>query len=66
MGLIGGQGVIDKKNSLTEDRIVSVIQFTSSRKKASIVVRYPELAGTNQEIRVYCKGAPDMVLEKTT
>jgi len=29
-------------------------------------VRNPELEGTDQEVRVYCKGAPDMVFNDTT
>lgn len=66
MGIMGGQGVLDKKNALTEENTISVIQFTSSRKKASIVVRNPEFEGTDREVRVYCKGAPDMVLDTTT
>ena len=66
MGLMGGQQVIDKKNGLTEENTISVIQFTSSRKRASIVVRNPELEGTDREIRVYCKGAPDMLFDFTT
>jgi magnesium-transporting ATPase (P-type) len=39
---LGGQGCIDMKNTLTEQNTLSVIQFTSKRKRASIVVRYPE------------------------
>lgn len=66
MGIMGGQGVLDKKNALTEENTISVIQFTSSRKKASIVVRNPDLEGTDREVRIYCKGAPDMVLDTTT
>jgi magnesium-transporting ATPase (P-type) len=66
MGMLGGQGALEKKNALTEENTVSVIQFTSSRKRASIVVRNPEKEGTDREIRIYCKGAPDMVLENTT
>ena len=29
-------------------------------------MRNPELEGTDQEVRVYCKGAPDMVFNDTT
>lgn len=66
IGIMGGRGCIDKKNSLTEENTISVIQFTSSRKRASIVVRNSDLAGTDREIRVYCKGAPDMLFDYTT
>jgi magnesium-transporting ATPase (P-type) len=51
---------------LTTENTLSVIQFTSSRKRASIVVRNPELEGTENEVRVYCKGAPDMLFEYTS
>jgi Ca2+ transporting ATPase len=66
MGVMGGQGCITKKNSLTEENTISVIQFTSSRKRASIVIRNPDLAGTDREVRVYCKGAPDMLFDFTS
>jgi P-type Ca2+ transporter type 2C len=52
---IGGEGIIAKKNQLDEDKLLSVIQFTSSRKKASVVVK------TDYGVRVYTKGAPDML-----
>jgi len=32
----------------------------------SIVVRKPNKAGESDEVRVYCKGAPDFVLKNTT
>jgi magnesium-transporting ATPase (P-type) len=66
IGLLGGKGALDQKNALTDENTISVIQFTSSRKRASIVVRNPEKEGTDHEIRVYCKGAPDMLFEYTT
>jgi magnesium-transporting ATPase (P-type) len=62
---LGGQGCIDMKNELTEENTLSVISFTSKRKRASIVVRYPENAGTDKEVRVFCKGAPDMLFDLT-
>lgn len=52
---MGGEGVQSTKNMLTDDKLLSVIQFTSSRKKASMVVK------TNYGVRVYTKGAPDML-----
>lgn len=64
-GVLTGQGCVDIKNQLAEENILTVIPFTSDRKKASIVVRQPEMEGTDQEIRVYCKGAPDMLLQHT-
>jgi magnesium-transporting ATPase (P-type) len=57
---------LDIKSSLTDENILSTIQFTSSRKRASIIVRNPEFEGTDQEVRLYCKGAPDMLFDSTT
>ena len=65
MGSLSGKGCVDERARLTEENTLSVISFSSSRKRASIVVRNPEFAGTDQEVRLYCKGAPDMVLETT-
>jgi magnesium-transporting ATPase (P-type) len=66
MGVMDGQECMDQRNRLTEDNTMSLISFSSSRKRASIVVRYPAKAGQNDEVRVYCKGAPDMLFELTT
>lgn len=64
MDNIGGQGIIDKKAKLEENNILCNVPFTSKRKMGSIVVRQPEFIGTAQEVRVYTKGAPDMLYEK--
>jgi len=66
MWALGGQGTIDEKKRLLEENTLCTVSFTSARKRASIVVRRPEFEGTNKEVRVYCKGAPDMVFEDTT
>lgn len=66
MNDMGGQGCITFKNNLTEENTLCIIPFTSTRKRGTIVVRNPELAGTDQEVRIYCKGAPDMVFLDTT
>lgn len=42
MKLLGPQGCIDKRNELTEENTLTIISFSSSRKRASIVVRNPE------------------------
>jgi magnesium-transporting ATPase (P-type) len=56
---LGGQGCIDYKKQL--DNIQeTIIGFTSSRKKASIVIK------TEHGYRIYCKGAPDMLFPWTT
>lgn len=64
-GAITGEKCVEIKNSLNEDNVLCEIPFTSDRKKASIVVRQPEMEGTDHEVRVYCKGAPDMLLPFT-
>jgi Ca2+-transporting ATPase len=51
----GGKGVQAAQAQLTEDKLLQVIQFTSSRKKASVVVK------TDKGVRIYTKGAPDML-----
>jgi len=57
---MAGQALIDERNKLTEDNTLDLISFSSSRKRASIVVKH------NGGVRVYCKGAPDMLFELTT
>lgn len=55
----GAEGCISKKeevNSITETKI----KFESKRKQGSIIVKTPN------GYRVYCKGAPDMLIPKTT
>jgi magnesium-transporting ATPase (P-type) len=42
---MSGQECIDQRNRLTEDNTCALISFSSSRKRASIVVRYPAKAG---------------------
>lgn len=57
---------VDKKSELTEDKIQCIIPFSSKRKMGSVVVRVTDKIGTDKEIRVYTKGAPDMLLERCT
>lgn len=66
MGKIGAEGCIEKQNALTKDITLCRIPFTSTRKMGSIVVRNPNKTGERDEVRVYCKGAPDFVLKNTT
>lgn len=61
-----GQECLDQRNRLTEDNTLSVIAFSSSRKRASIVIRDPSKAGQADEVRIYTKGAPDMLFDMTT
>lgn len=58
MGDCGADGCNSKKDELS-DLKESVIQFTSQRKKASIIVK------TDTGYRLYCKGAPDMLIPET-
>lgn len=58
------QACVDKKADLTEDKIQCIIPFSSKRKMGSVVVRVADKIGTDKEIRVYTKGAPDMLLER--
>lgn len=46
-----------------EDNILAFIPFNSLRKKASTVVRHPDDPNL---VRVFCKGAPEIVLESCT
>jgi magnesium-transporting ATPase (P-type) len=66
MNTMDGKACLEKRKELTEDRILCIVPFTSTRKRGSIVVRYPLLKGTNQEVRVYCKGAPDVLFTHLT
>lgn len=66
MGILGGQECLDQRNRLTEDNTLALISFSSSRKRASIITRDPAKAGAGDEVRIYCKGAPDMLFDRTT
>lgn len=57
---------VNKKADLSEDKIQCIIPFTSKRKMGSVVVKVADKIGTDKEIRVYTKGAPDMLLERCT
>lgn len=62
---LGGEGIIDKSRELTDERKIEVIKFESKRKRASIVIRNPNLEGSENEVRIFCKGAPDFVINDT-
>jgi Ca2+ transporting ATPase len=66
MGVLTGEGCVSERARLTEETTLCVVSFSSSRKRGSIAVRNPAATGTDREVRVYTKGAPDMVLESTT
>ena len=53
MGTLEGKGCLEVRNQLREENILTVISFTSSRKRASIVVRNPEQVGTSQDVALY-------------
>lgn len=64
MSATDGDNCVHKKEELTEEKIQCIIPFTSKRKMGSIVVRVTDKIGTDKEIRIYTKGAPDFLLEK--
>ena len=56
----GGDNVYEAKQSFASgDICLAVVEFTSTRKRASVVVRHT-VNGTEMA-RVYTKGAPDML-----
>jgi len=66
MHVMGGQECLDQRNKLTEENTLALISFSSSRKRASIVIRDASKAGQADEVRIYTKGAPDMLFELTS
>jgi len=66
MNSLGAIGCIDVKRALQPEDVLCVVPFTSKRKRGSIVVRNRSMEGTDHEVRVYCKGAPDVLFETTT
>lgn len=66
MNSMGANFCVKKKSDLTDDKILCIVPFTSSRKMGSIVVKQQDKLGTDKEVRVYCKGAPDMLLQKVS
>ena len=63
MAIEGGAGCLSVKHELADENLLQVISFSSSRKRASVVVRNPNESG-DKEVRVYTKGAPDMLFDK--
>lgn len=57
---IGYAGIVDWKNQLNDSNQLELISFSSSRKRSSIVVKH------NGGVRVYTKGAPDMIFPLLT
>ena len=53
------------QNSLDKSDILEMIPFDSDRKMATLAVKMNQLSGSKQEVRVYCKGAPEILLEKS-
>jgi len=64
MNIVEAEGCIEQRNKLSDENTLELISFSSSRKRASIVVRNPAKEGTDGEVRVYTKGAPDMLFDK--
>lgn len=64
MGAIGAPACNEKKFELAEENILQTISFSSKRKRGSIIIKRPEHEGTDKEVRIYTKGAPDMLFDK--
>lgn len=54
---------VNKITDRKDDMVLCNIPFTSKRKMGSIVVKR-DGADKDHEVRVYTKGAPDMLLQK--
>jgi len=61
MGALGAEACIDQTNKLNQENVLQTISFSSKRKRGSIIIRQPEHEGTDREVRIYTKGAPDML-----
>lgn len=66
MNQIGGEGCLDVRDSLKKENILLEAPFSYSRKRGSVVIRNPQFEGTDREVRVYCKGAPEILLENAS
>jgi Ca2+-transporting ATPase len=64
--VIDYDGIEQSQALLKDGRRLNEVAFTSSRKRASIVVTQPGKEGTDQEVRVYTKGAPDVLFDYVT
>lgn len=65
--VIPGQEILAQQAELTNQNIELMrIPFTSSRKKASVVIHQPKYEGTDHEVRVYTKGGPDYIMHLVT
>lgn len=61
--VIDYEGIESSQTLLKDGRRENEVAFTSSRKRASIIVTQPGKEGTDQEVRVYTKGAPDVLFD---
>ena len=62
MELLGGEKTRDARlRPEAEGWVLETLPFTSTRKRASIVIRHPTV---RDYVRVYTKGAPDMLFDK--
>jgi magnesium-transporting ATPase (P-type) len=66
MNEIGGKGCLDSRDQLQRENVLVEVPFSYSKKRGCIVVRNLDLAGTDKEVRVYCKGAPEILLENAS
>jgi len=62
MEMLGGAAAKDERlKPEREGWVLDTLTFTSSRKRASIAIKHPYV---KDYVRIYCKGAPDMLIEK--
>lgn len=60
MAVLGGKDTNDIRANFPKEDILTVVPFTSSRKRASVAVK------TGDHVTIFCKGAPDMVFKTVT
>jgi magnesium-transporting ATPase (P-type) len=65
--VIPGAEIVAEQAKLTNESIELMrIPFTSSRKKASVVIHQPQYEGSDNEVRVLTKGGPDFIMALVT
>mmetsp|Transcript_27325 Transcript_27325/g.41551 ORF Transcript_27325/g.41551 Transcript_27325/m.41551 type:complete len:546 (+) Transcript_27325:1005-2642(+) len=53
----------DLQRSLDQANVLRLDPFDSITKMSTLAVRMPHQEGTQQEVRIYCKGAPEVILD---
>ena len=55
-----GYVTVNYKGNDVEIQVLAVLEFTSERKRSSVIIKHPETG----EIVLYCKGADDLIMER--